>query len=99
MKLPQNLDSAFRAVVVPMAVALCLIFGYFTSAGPVYYMEQRLILRPSARVLERCLRPANWLALRSRPYFNYLQWWATKGMDVAIKEAMGANQSLHSTPR
>lgn len=99
MKLPQNLDSAFRAVLVPVAVALCLIFAYLTSAGPVYYLEQRFILRPPARTLEHCLQPATWLAYRSRPYFNYLQWWATRGIDRAIEEAMSANKSLHSTPR
>jgi hypothetical protein len=72
-------------------LALALFFGYLASAGPVYYVQQRFVLHPSADVLLRWCHPADLLAFRSRPYHNYLQWWATKGIDAALEEYMSAN--------
>jgi hypothetical protein len=99
MKPPQYIKSGLSTAFVPTVALLSLILAYVASAGPVYYVEQRLVFHPWDRVLECWLQPASWVALRSPCYFSYLQSCATKGLSAASEERMSANHPLHTTPR
>jgi len=93
VRLAQKNSSALRPTLTPTVVAVALLAGYLASAGPAYYAQQRFILHPPSRVLLVWCQPTDWLARRSRLYFSYLQWWASKGIDAAVEHYMGANQS------
>jgi hypothetical protein len=68
-------------------------------AGPGYYIENRFILNDSVPSLERWLQPTDWMASRSRLYYDYLNWWAREGRHRAAEECADANKHLQATPR
>jgi hypothetical protein len=89
-RLPKNLEWALCPLFVTATVALCLVMGYIACAGPAYYVEQRFILYPSVPSLKRWLQPADYIASRSRPYYEYLKWWAREGTHAAAEEDANA---------
>src|SRR5215472_14506270 len=97
-RLPKTLGCDFRPLLLAGTLALCLPLGYIVCAGPGYYIENRFILNDSVPSLKRWLQAADCIALRSRPYYDYLDWWARAGLHAAAEEDANANKHLQATP-